>query len=176
MTGSGLLQLGARFCWPEIGRFITQDPVGDGMNWYGYAGNNPVVYVDPEGESWQDAWETAKAMGSGENWAEGWRVGWDSGYYRAWARGMVLPNAEKVGVEVAKPHAARGLARAGYHFTDKRFTAWGKYSKKLVPIAAKEISGVIGGLMVFYEAVANMIDAAPLVTGYGFAPREEPCP
>ena len=49
--GSGLLQLGARFYWPELGRFITQDPVGDGMNWYGYVGSNPVVYVDPEGYS-----------------------------------------------------------------------------------------------------------------------------
>jgi RHS repeat-associated protein len=47
--GSGLLQLGARFYWPEIGRFIQQDPIGEGMNWYGYAGNNPVTRVDPTG-------------------------------------------------------------------------------------------------------------------------------
>jgi len=51
---SGLQQLGARFYWPELGRFIQQDPVGDGMNWYAYAGNNPVVYVDAEGESYLD--------------------------------------------------------------------------------------------------------------------------
>ena len=46
---SGLQQLGARFYWPEIGRFIQQDPIGDGMNWYGYTGGNPVVWADPEG-------------------------------------------------------------------------------------------------------------------------------
>ena len=46
---SGMLQLGARFYWPEVGRFIQQDPVGDGMNWYAYAGNNPVSYIDPYG-------------------------------------------------------------------------------------------------------------------------------
>ena len=46
---SGMQQLGARFYWPELGRFIQQDPIGDGMNWYAYAGNNPVVWVDPEG-------------------------------------------------------------------------------------------------------------------------------
>jgi RHS repeat-associated protein len=46
---SGLQQLGARFYWPEIGRFIQQDPSGDGMNWYAYAGNNPVTGVDPRG-------------------------------------------------------------------------------------------------------------------------------
>ena len=46
---SGLLQLGARFYWPEIGRFVQQDPIGDGMNWYAYAGNNPLVGIDPKG-------------------------------------------------------------------------------------------------------------------------------
>jgi RHS repeat-associated protein len=46
---SGLQQLGARFYWPELGRFLQQDPIGDGMNWYAYAGNNPVVWIDPEG-------------------------------------------------------------------------------------------------------------------------------
>jgi RHS repeat-associated protein len=47
--GSGLVQLGARWYWPELGRFIQQDPVGDGMNWYAYAGNDPVTGIDPEG-------------------------------------------------------------------------------------------------------------------------------
>jgi RHS repeat-associated protein len=30
---SGFLQLGARFYWPDLGRFVSQDPIGDGMNW-----------------------------------------------------------------------------------------------------------------------------------------------
>jgi RHS repeat-associated protein len=30
--GSGLLQLGQRFYWREVGRFIQQDSIGDGMN------------------------------------------------------------------------------------------------------------------------------------------------
>ncbi|MER3461616.1 MAG: hypothetical protein C4342_00865, partial [Armatimonadota bacterium] len=31
------------------GRFLTRDPIGDGRNWYGYAGNNPPNRVDPLG-------------------------------------------------------------------------------------------------------------------------------
>ena len=49
MESSGLQQLGARFYWPELGRFIQQDPIGDGVNWYAYVGSNPVVWVDPSG-------------------------------------------------------------------------------------------------------------------------------
>jgi len=47
---SGLLQLGARYYWPEVGRFISQDPIGEGSNWYAYVGNNPVANADPTGE------------------------------------------------------------------------------------------------------------------------------
>jgi len=44
-----MLQLGARFYWPEVGRFVSQDPIGTGVNWYAYAESNPVVWVDPTG-------------------------------------------------------------------------------------------------------------------------------
>jgi len=44
-----MLQLGARYYWPEIGGFISQDPIGDGVNWYAYVEDNPLRWVDPEG-------------------------------------------------------------------------------------------------------------------------------
>ena len=34
---------------PSTGRFINEDPIRDGLNWYAYCGNNPVMFVDPWG-------------------------------------------------------------------------------------------------------------------------------
>jgi len=47
-----------------VGRFIQQDPIGDGTNWYAYAENNPLVWVDPEG--WAYAEATIGPNGQGE--------------------------------------------------------------------------------------------------------------
>ena len=48
-TESGLIYLRNRYYDPSIGRFITEDPIRDGSNWYIYCDNNPVMYVDPLG-------------------------------------------------------------------------------------------------------------------------------
>jgi len=50
LTGpSGLLQLGARVYWPELGRFVQQDPLRVRWNRYAHARSNPVTRVDPPG-------------------------------------------------------------------------------------------------------------------------------
>jgi len=41
--------LRARSYSPKTGRFLTEDPIGEGLNWYAYCGNNPVMFVDPLG-------------------------------------------------------------------------------------------------------------------------------
>ena len=41
--------LRARYYSPVLGRFRTEDPIRDGQNWYIYAGNNPLFYLDPFG-------------------------------------------------------------------------------------------------------------------------------
>ena len=46
---SGVLQLGVRHYWPEVGRFLQQDPLGAGISWYSYAADGPVKWVDPSG-------------------------------------------------------------------------------------------------------------------------------
>jgi RHS repeat-associated protein len=46
---TGLYYFNARYYDPSIGRFITEDPARDGINWYVYCANNPLSYTDPTG-------------------------------------------------------------------------------------------------------------------------------
>lgn len=55
-TETGLYYLQTRYYDPELGRFISQDSIEyadyesvNGLNLYAYCGNNPVMYVDPDG-------------------------------------------------------------------------------------------------------------------------------
>ena len=42
---------GMRYYDPEIGRYLTRDPIGygDGMNVYLYVHDNPINHIDPLG-------------------------------------------------------------------------------------------------------------------------------
>jgi len=51
LDSSGLTYFGARYYDPSSGRFITVDPIGSGNNWYAYANNNPMKFIDPAGLS-----------------------------------------------------------------------------------------------------------------------------
>jgi len=50
-VASGLYYYRARWYDPQLGRFITQDPIywAGGINLYSYVGNNPINFVDPIG-------------------------------------------------------------------------------------------------------------------------------
>ena len=51
---TGLYYYRARYYGPDVGRFISEDPVrfhSDGTNLYPYVGNNPVREIDPSGLS-----------------------------------------------------------------------------------------------------------------------------
>ena len=46
---TGLVYLRNRMYDPETGRFISEDPIRDGLNWYAYCEGNPVNFIDPWG-------------------------------------------------------------------------------------------------------------------------------
>jgi len=48
---TGLYYYRNRFYYPQLGRFMTQDPIGiaGGINLYGYVGSTPTGYTDPLG-------------------------------------------------------------------------------------------------------------------------------
>ena len=48
---NGLIYMRARFYEPWTGRFLSEDPAGDGSNWYVYGHNNPTSNSDFDGET-----------------------------------------------------------------------------------------------------------------------------
>lgn len=83
-TGRGELHyMRARYCSPQLGRFTTPDPMvvteatsdPQRYNRYAYAGNNPIVFIDPTGKAAETAWDavavTASALSLADNLAKG---------------------------------------------------------------------------------------------------------
>ena len=51
--GTGLYYYRARYYHPGLQRFLSEDPIdfeGGDVNFYAYAGGNPINYTDPTGE------------------------------------------------------------------------------------------------------------------------------
>ncbi|HEY2973223.1 MAG TPA: RHS repeat-associated core domain-containing protein, partial [Pyrinomonadaceae bacterium] len=48
---TGMMYYRARWYDPQVGRFLSEDPIGfdGGMNWYSYVENDPIDYSDPSG-------------------------------------------------------------------------------------------------------------------------------
>jgi RHS repeat-associated protein len=82
---SGYTYLRARYYDSSIGRFVSEDPVLDGNNWYNYCNNNPMSYIDPSGQvplllvgllvgaaigTWASNAKQATENGNGWEWGE----------------------------------------------------------------------------------------------------------
>ena len=64
---TGLIYLRARYYDSAIGRFISEDPVRDGTNWFVYCANNPVILYDPSGMMLLGNDRLGKAAGSADH-------------------------------------------------------------------------------------------------------------
>jgi RHS repeat-associated protein len=70
--GTGLYYYRARYYSPEMGRFISEDPIGltGGINMYAYVGNRPVNFVDPLGLLDVNCWPPVGGTKGGKK--DGW--------------------------------------------------------------------------------------------------------
>jgi RHS repeat-associated protein len=126
---SGLYYYRARYCDYSTGRFLQPDPTGyeDGINWYLYCGNNPILYVDPFGLDWFDNWANfwagaADSLSFGATGVVRGIFGVETGVNRqstAYAVGKwtevgveVVVTAGGAGLRVAAKKAARNAARS----------------------------------------------------------------
>ena len=58
----GLTDYGARYYAPKFGRWTTPDPLADkyySISPYAFCNNNPVNYIDPDGEAVETLWDIA---------------------------------------------------------------------------------------------------------------------
>ena len=68
-TDTGLYYLQSRYYNPQWGRFLNADgyvSTGTGLlgyNMYAYCDNNPVMYMDLTGHSWESFWDDVKFVG-----------------------------------------------------------------------------------------------------------------
>ncbi|MEJ2696165.1 MAG: RHS repeat-associated core domain-containing protein [Candidatus Sulfobium sp.] len=141
--GTGLYYYRARYYSAELQRFISEDPIGifGGINSYSYTANSPINLTDPSG---------LLSVGDATGGAiEGIRHGWESGYYKCYMRCMAGPLGSILAAHIGGYFYSQDMgnlaARTYYHFTDRRFTAWGKYSKSLVPELAPKVAEYIEG-------------------------------
>ena len=61
-TGTHYIRM--RFYNPRTGRFTTEDPIRDGLNWYTYVGNSPIMFIDPWGLARVNLVEYARGQGA----------------------------------------------------------------------------------------------------------------
>ena len=70
---SGNIYLRNRYYDASTGRFITEDPIQDGTNWYVYAGNNPIMFMDPWGLEKSDDERSPEAQVYIDYYQEAWK-------------------------------------------------------------------------------------------------------
>jgi RHS repeat-associated protein len=103
---------------PDTGRYLTPDPIGldGGLNLYSYGEQNPVIYIDPDGEN------------PGAGAAVGFLVGGPPGAAVGAAVGLI--GGINIGDYVWDQWIHRDDKCASEHKKDKRKSTWDKHTKR----------------------------------------------
>ncbi|MCD6394462.1 MAG: RHS repeat-associated core domain-containing protein, partial [Planctomycetes bacterium] len=133
----------ARMYNPQIGRFCQTDPIGyaDGINWYAYCGNNPVMYTDPTGEN---------VFGGMVSWiaGNGWDNSYDMGASEASQLGGAAWQGAKDGGAIALNEYTFGLHSGLNSYADQKVAEYGtagQVSKWSAIVSREAAAFVIGG-------------------------------
>ena len=141
--GIGAIYLRARTYDPSTGRFTTEDPAKDGLNWYVYCYNNPVNLFDPSGLDPQD-----KSILSRED------------YVKVLFLQLAFTKAEQVGNTRAMDGAAEQAAkiRQKPEYNGKYRSQWddGTYKKTYIP--HEGFDGGNGGVYVNVDILDSELD------------------
>jgi RHS repeat-associated protein len=85
---TGDYYLRARYYDPSMGRFASEDPIRNGYNWYVYASNNPVNFIDSSGLASVAIRDYTNGYGGAVNWDDTWGVAsFDISGITLWATG-----------------------------------------------------------------------------------------
>jgi len=112
------IYLRARYYDPSVGRFISEDPIRDGTNWYIYCYNNPIGLIDPFGlaPSPKEAAEMASHIYEQKGDLTG---GWKFDYSITGGDGMVMG----IYMRLLDEYGSNGLQMMEYALVNKGTTA-----------------------------------------------------
>ena len=79
---TGLVYMQARYYDPSVGRFVSEDPSKNGMNWYSYCNANPVNQIDINGKDAEHGTDQAITLFAG------WLIFWAAGLIAAGCAGV----------------------------------------------------------------------------------------
>lgn len=114
---TGLYYFNQRYYDPRIGRFLSEDPAGQAFNPYLYAGNNPMMYTDPDGKWFFEGLTLAGAlyggfMGAIEGLLTDGRVGTHAA--QGAINGIKIGGAVGLGIDLGLAPSTGGASLAGW--------------------------------------------------------------